>query len=152
MDDQPEARLRSSDERRRCALERLWDRRQEIEELIAARVYSVAEQDGADHEYRVGMPKTISALVAYTLAAMEFPAGERPEPVPTEALAQVRRAARRGISIDVVLCRYIAANNVLGEFVAQEIRNNHISPQNPGATAGAADVQADARVQLWTTT
>lgn len=128
MDDRPKSGPRSSDEQKRRALEHLRTRQRVIEEMIEARIYSVAKHDGADHEYRTGMRKTISALVAYTLAAMESPAGERPEPIPTEAVEQVRRAARRGISIDVVLCRYLAADNVLGEFVAQEIHNNHISP------------------------
>jgi hypothetical protein len=53
-------------------------------------------------------------VIEYSLRHL---AGLSDRSVPVEAVAQVRRAAQRGISIETVLMRYIAAHGQLREFI-----------------------------------
>jgi hypothetical protein len=57
--------------------------------------------------------------VDYALTGLEAGDGALP-PVPTTALAQARRAARSGISLDTVLRRYHAGDRLLSELIVGE--------------------------------
>lgn len=101
-------------------VQRLEDRREEIEEAILVRVRSVEDPaDSADPEYGLGLKAAVSAAVSFGLAAIDrSPALDGP--VPDELVSQARRAARSGVGLDTVLRRYIAGHCLLADFVGQE--------------------------------
>jgi hypothetical protein len=101
-------------------VQRLEDRREEIEEAILARVRSVEDPaDLADPEYRLGLKAAVSAAVSYGLSAIDGPAA-LDAPVPDELGSQARRAARNGVGLDTVLRRCIAGHCLLADFIGQE--------------------------------
>lgn len=59
------------------------------------------------------------AAVDYVLGGIER-CGESLAPVPAEAIAQARRAARMGVGLETVLRRYVAGYAVLEDFVIRE--------------------------------
>lgn len=118
----------SSDELREGLLGRLGHRRAEIEQAIRVRVYSIAE--ATDPAYRDGLRTAIVASVDYAIAALGQ-SEDRPEPIPVELLAQARRAARNGVSLDVVLRRYLVGHSTLDDFIVEEaeavgLRGKHL--------------------------
>jgi hypothetical protein len=101
-------------------LERLRARRPEIEQAILTRVHSVADPaDVADPAYIEGLRAAVHAALTYAIAALENDGGH-PAPLPTELLAQARRAARDGVPLDTVLRRYLAGHTLLDDFIVQE--------------------------------
>ncbi len=97
-------------------------RRQEIAEAIFARVREVGSDTAtgmADAEYLEGLRGAVAAAVDYALAGMEL-ADETSMPIPGDVIAQARRAARGGVSLDAVLRRYIVGHALLSEYVMQE--------------------------------
>jgi len=99
---------------------RLWARRQEIEQTILTRVYTVTNPtDAEDREYLDGLNAAVTAGVGYGLMEIEA-GGANPSPIPDELFAQARNAARNGVSLDTVLRRYFAGYTLLGDFVMQE--------------------------------
>jgi len=100
---------------------RLKARSAEIEETIFERVQSLAElvEAGDDPEYRAGLRATVAEGFDYALLGIEH--GEAWDgPMPPAAVAQARRAAREGISLDTVLRRYAAGDRLVGEFIMEE--------------------------------
>ena len=84
-----------------------------------ARVYAVHDPtETGDPGYVAGLREAVRAGVEYGLRGLEV--GEEPPPEPTVLLAQARRAARTGISLDTVLRRYCAGHALLGELLASE--------------------------------
>jgi PucR C-terminal helix-turn-helix domain/GGDEF-like domain len=99
----------------------LRQRQGEIEEAILARVRSIAPDTatGHDAEYVEGLRAAVAAAIDYILTGLERgpPASAS---APPEALAQVHRAARRGVGLDAVLRRYIAGHALLWDYVMEE--------------------------------
>jgi hypothetical protein len=68
----------------------------------------------SDADYEDGLRTATAALIEYSLRHL---AGFSDDPIPVQAFAQVRRAVQRGVSIEVVMMRYIAAHGQFSEFV-----------------------------------
>jgi hypothetical protein len=100
---------------------RLRARRTEIEEAIFAGVRAAVRDPGSepDSEYVEGMRAAVAAAVRFGLAGLEQGADCRAV-VPPEAIAQARRAARSGVSLEAVLRRYIVGHALLWDYVMQE--------------------------------
>ncbi|HEX6667547.1 MAG TPA: helix-turn-helix domain-containing protein [Solirubrobacterales bacterium] len=99
---------------------RLRARLPEIEKAILVRVRSLTEPDeDEDPAYLVGMRGAVSAAVAYGIEGIEKGL-ERPAEAPPATVSQARRAAREGISLEIVLRRYTAGCKVLEDFVLAE--------------------------------
>ena len=99
---------------------RLRERIPELEAAIATRIYAVSDPRAvSDSSYLHSVQQATAAAVEYRIAVLEL--GERRAPgVPPVLLAEARLAARAGIPLDTMLRRYIAANALFGDFVAEE--------------------------------
>lgn len=100
----------------------LRQRRLEIEQAISARIHVAVPHPASrdDPDYEAGLQDAITAIVGYSLDAME----QGPEwsgTIPQAAVAQARRAVRAGVSLSMVQRRYFAGHREFGEFVTQEI-------------------------------
>lgn len=112
-------------------ISRLRAREREIEDEIFARVSSMfMSAQGEDADYETGLRSAVAAALNHTLTEMEAPA-ELPGPVPSAAIAQAHRAARRNISVDTMLLRYIAGHRVLGAFVMDEAHRSGLTANEP---------------------
>ncbi len=117
----------------RAALaERLQARRSELEEAVIARFRDVGFDPaaGEDFEYIAGARAAVAEAVDYGLVAIEqgeewFVSG--PPPIPPAAVAQARRAAAHGVSLERVLLRYNAGHTLLEDFVMQEAEHSDFS-------------------------
>jgi hypothetical protein len=100
---------------------RLRARREEIEQAIFARVREVAPDSaqGPDTEYVEGLRAAVAAAVEFGLAGIAD-GGASSSEIPREAVAQARRAARGGVSLEAVLRRYIVGHTLLWDYVMQE--------------------------------
>lgn len=96
--------------------------RHAIEQAIHARVRRAVphrtEEDNPDYE--AGLQKAIMAIVDYSLEAIEK-GPEWAEPIPPDAAAQARRAARVGVDLGTIHRRYFVGHREFGEFVTQEL-------------------------------
>lgn len=102
--------------------ERLAARREEIEQTILVRVYSVSDStEAGDPEYALGLKAAVRAAVSYGLSAIEPPPGRDP-PIPPELPSQARRAARSGVGLDTVLRRYFAGYTLVGDLIIEEAK------------------------------
>jgi hypothetical protein len=72
-----------------------------------------------DPSYQAGMRAAVDGVLSYSLDVIEHGPGWS-GPIPFEAAAQARRAARAGVGLGTVLRRYVAGHGRLGEFVAEE--------------------------------
>lgn len=100
---------------------KLRERRAEILQTAAARVYSIADPEEVDDpEYRVGIKAAVAEALDYAIAAVEL-GEDRLPPIPTALLSQARLAARNGVSLDTVFRRYLAGYTLFGDFVLQEV-------------------------------
>lgn len=117
--------LKSSAQRSQGALRaelagRLRARRPEIERVIVARIRRLTDPlAAADPGYAASLQGAIAAAVGYGIECLEK-GGEEPVPIPSETARQARRAARAGVSLDIVLRSYAAGNKALEEFVVAE--------------------------------
>jgi PucR C-terminal helix-turn-helix domain/GGDEF-like domain len=110
---------------------RLRAREREIVDAIFARVSGMfTPVPGEDVDYETGLRATVAAAVNFSLTEMEDPA-ELPAPVPSTAIAQAHRAARRNISVDTMLLRYIGGHRVLGAFVMDEANRSGLASNGP---------------------
>jgi hypothetical protein len=116
-----DGRVGAFERARAGVVKRLHARRPEIDEAIFARVSNVAPDPVgfADPEYLEGLRAAVAAAVDYVLTGIEQ-VGEASPRIPSAAVAQARRAARAGVSMDVLLRRYVAGHALLGDFVMQE--------------------------------
>lgn len=109
---------------------RVRARRAELEEAIFARVrdgaYGAAGSD--DAEYIAGLRTAVGAAVEHGLAGIE-PDREGVQSMPPDALAQARRAARAGVSLDTVLRRYVLGSTMLGDVLMQEADHEDFAGQ-----------------------
>jgi hypothetical protein len=112
-------------------ISRLRAREREIEDAIFARVSGMfMSAQGEDADYETGLRSAVSAVLHHTLTEMEAPA-EMPGPIPSAAIAQAHRAARRNISVDTILLRYIAGHRVLGAFVMDDAHRSGLVANEP---------------------
>jgi len=102
--------------------ERLRARRAEIVETVLARFRDIGfdPAEGENAEYVDGSRAAVTEVVEYGLGAIER-GEEWFGSIPPAAVAQARRAARNGVSVDKVLLRNNAGHAVLEDFVVQEI-------------------------------
>jgi hypothetical protein len=100
---------------------RLRARQGEIEDAIFAAVReAVPESTGApDSEYVEGLRVAVGAAVEFGLKGIA-PGEGTPSRIPREAVAQARRAARSGVSLEAVLRRYIVGHALLWDYVMEE--------------------------------
>jgi PucR C-terminal helix-turn-helix domain/GGDEF-like domain len=105
----------------RAVVDRLRARHAEIARAIYDRIgEAVPHSVGArDLTYQEGVLAAVNAVLSYSLDVIEQGPGWS-GPIPPEAAAQARRAARAGVSAAAVLRRYVAGHGRLGEFVAEE--------------------------------
>jgi hypothetical protein len=96
-------------------------RRPELEDAIFARIRDVDSGLAGDEdpEYVLGLRTAVAAAVDHALSGIEL-GEDGTRSVPPEAIAQARRAARVGVSVDTVLRRYVLGSTVLGDFLMQE--------------------------------
>ena len=124
---------------------RLRAREREIEDAIYARVSGMfTSASGEDADYETGLRATVAAAVNLSLTEMEDPA-QLPAPIPSVAIAQAHRAARRNISVDTMLLRYIGGHRMLGAFVMDEAHRSGLSSNGPSSTSSAHDAGGCAR-------
>jgi hypothetical protein len=99
--------------------ERLWERREEIEEAVIARIEAIpgAGRD-ADPTYLDGLYSAVRVAIDYGLSALG--STERLPPVSVALLAQARLAARSGVSLDTVLRRYFAGYAILSDHILEQ--------------------------------
>jgi len=98
---------------------RLAARRDEIEKAILTRLFAIAEPTDTDPAYLDGLRGSVSVSIDYALEAIERGGENMPEP-PPPLRAQARMAAREGISLDIVLRRYLAGYTLLTDYLAAE--------------------------------
>ena len=110
--------------------ERLRARRSEIEEAILARFHDAGfdPAGGEDSEYVAGIRVGLAEAVDYSLMGIEQ-GEEWLASIPPAAVAQARRAARNGVSLERVLLRYNAGHTLLEDFVMQEAEHSDFSGQ-----------------------
>jgi PucR-like helix-turn-helix protein len=85
----------------------------------------------ANPAYQQGMRMAIAALVNYVLDGIAA-GGHWTQPIPRPAVEQARRAARAGVSLGLILRRYVAAHARLSEFIAEQAAQRGVS--NDGFT------------------
>jgi len=122
----------SLDSVRGALAERLQARRAELEEAVIARFRDVGFDPaaGEDFEYIAGARAAVAEAVDYGLMAIEQGEewfGSGPPPIPPAAVAQARRAAAHGVSLERVLLRYNAGHTLLEDFVMQEAEHSDFS-------------------------
>jgi PucR C-terminal helix-turn-helix domain/GGDEF-like domain len=98
----------------------LWQRREEIEQAVIARVRAIGETgDIADPDYLDGLKRAISTAVRHSIDAsrgVEDSSG----PIPGAILAQARLAAQRQVRLETLLRRYLAGHAIVGDFTVEE--------------------------------
>jgi hypothetical protein len=101
---------------------RLRLRRSEIAEAVFARFRDIGfdPADGEDAAYVAGSRAAITEALDYGLGAIER-GEEWFGSIPAATVAQARRAARNGVTLDKVLLRNNAGHTVLEDFVVQEV-------------------------------
>lgn len=102
-------------------IERLRLRREEIAQVV----YDTIEQEipgPLGDEYQAGLLAAIIALLDYSLEAIERGPDWRPCSHPPEVTAQVRRAARNGVGLGLVMRRSVVGHSVFTAFVEEEIK------------------------------
>jgi PucR C-terminal helix-turn-helix domain len=99
---------------------RLRARRPQLEEATITRIFAISDPVSApDPAYAAGLRVALSAGLDYGLGAITDPRVES-EPVPVELLAQARRAARTGVSLEAVVRRYAAGQTLIADAVLDE--------------------------------
>jgi hypothetical protein len=144
--DQLGSRVSGKEKTRAGLVARLRARRSEIEEAIFARLRSAVPDPigDKDPDYVAGLRMAVAAIVDYVLIDMEQADGLS-RPTPSAAVAQVRRSARCGVSLDTVLRRYTLGHMVFEGFVIEEAEHGDLSAQGPalrsvlGAEASSID-------------
>jgi PucR C-terminal helix-turn-helix domain/GGDEF-like domain len=99
---------------------RLRERSGEIEQTILERIHAdEGPTEAPDPEYGEGLRAAVPAAIGYCLEGIERSEASPPQ-IPTALLSQARVAARNGVALDTVLCRYFAGYTLLGDFLLQE--------------------------------
>jgi AcrR family transcriptional regulator len=114
---------------RQLVVDRLRMRETELAEAVFAHVRSQFPDPvgDSDPEYVAGLRATVKAGIDYMLTGIELALPVSRTQAPSAALEQARRAARAGVSIDIVLSRYVAGHTLLGRYVMQELAHREIA-------------------------
>jgi hypothetical protein len=109
---------------------RVRARRAELEQAVFIRIRDGAYSPAGDGdvEYIAGLRSAVAAAIEHALAGVER-GEDSVESAPPEALAQARRAARAGVSLDTVLRRYVLGSTLLGDFLMQEADSDDFADQ-----------------------
>jgi PucR C-terminal helix-turn-helix domain/GGDEF-like domain len=100
--------------------DRLRARQREIEQETMTCIRGLSSlPEPRDHEYVDGLMDAVRAGIDHAISGVEE-VGHRRIPVPDELLSQARRAARLDIPFDMVLRRYVASQNLFGDYIIQE--------------------------------
>ena len=91
---------------------RLRSRRSEIEHALIGRMRSSDLGTAADAEDYFGLRRCVSAFLDYILTGIESGA-ERSATIPSELVAQARRAARNDVALEMLLLRCASASRLL---------------------------------------
>jgi DNA-binding PucR family transcriptional regulator len=99
---------------------RLRARLPELTASLVDRASAIADpRDAADEIYRERLPDALEALLEYGVAMVEL--GEARDPgIPPAVLAEVRLAARSGVSLETIVRRCMAASSLLGDALVVE--------------------------------
>jgi hypothetical protein len=127
-------RGRTFEQARADVLERVLVRRTELEEAIFARFRDGMRDSpgGEDAEYLIGLRAAVAAAVGYGLRGLAE-GEEWSGPIPAEVVAQARRAARLGVSLDTVLRRYVVGHTLLEDCFMEEADQSGVSGQRGAA-------------------
>jgi len=122
LSDDPRGDLASLESLRAGLAGRLRARRAEIADAVFARFRDIGFDPaaGENAEYVAGSRAAIAESVEYGLGAIER-GEEWFGSIPPAIVAQARRAARNGVSLEQVLLRNNAGHTVLEDFVMQEV-------------------------------
>lgn len=114
------SRRRSLDQVRDEFVARLRLRKSEAEEVLA-HMRAAAPDDllDGDVEYEAGLRELMAACIDCGLESIER-GGASPRPLPPAAVAQVRRAASGGMSLDTALRRCTTAHTMIWSVVLEE--------------------------------
>jgi hypothetical protein len=92
-------------------------RRAEIEEAILTRVFAIPDPSASlDPDYAEGLRAAVTVALDYGLSAISADAKPLPAP-PPRLLSQARLSARSGVSLDIVLRRYVSGHALLVDFL-----------------------------------
>jgi hypothetical protein len=116
--------MRSATARVRAELlKRLQGDRLEIERAILTRAHAVADPtEVSDPRYADGLRASICAAIDYGLSGIAEGETYSSE-IPPVLLAQARIAARNGVSLDVVLRRYLAGYTLLSDHLMSTVHD-----------------------------
>jgi hypothetical protein len=95
---------------------------------------------GEDAEYDAGLYAAVSEAIDYALNALEQGGGWS-EPAPPAVVAQARRAANIGVSLDTVLRRYQVGHAKLVDFILEAVEHEN-SSMKPAAVRAIIGLQA----------
>lgn len=121
--------------------ERLRARRGEIEAATLARAQAISDPAAVeDPGYALGLRKAVATGLDHAISALES-SDAATEEVPDHLLGQARAAARHGVSLDTVLCRYSAGHTLLGDHVIEAAQEAALSSEElKSALRAQADV------------
>src|SRR5580693_556572 len=96
----------------------------EVPDVIFAHVRTMSEppDEGEHAEYIAGLRATVIEALDFIFMAIEQE-DVASTSIPSAAVAQARRAARFGVSLDTVLRRYAAGERYLVEFIMEEAKD-----------------------------
>lgn len=110
---------RVTDERSLLA-DRVRSRAPEIRQAILDRLYGMEEEAPTrDAEYLRGLREAVTCGVDYGIALLKEGL-ERDPQVPIALVVQARLAARQGISLEIVIGRYLAGKKLLAHSILEE--------------------------------
>lgn len=146
------ARARSLEQVRAEFVQRLRERRSEAEGVLAQmRVAAPDDLLDGDVQHEAGLRQLIASCIDCGLESIEA-GGSAPRPLPPAVIAQVRRAASGGMTLDTALRRCTAAHTliwsvVLEEFARQEA-GDHGRVLLLEASAAMGSVLAQVQVEI----
>jgi PucR C-terminal helix-turn-helix domain/GGDEF-like domain len=121
MDDETRDSAFSFKAERRLIVEGLRARMEELDRAIYVRICDAVPDPvvGNKHEYQAGVRAAVTAIVGYSLDAIEAGPGWSAI-IPDAATKQAQLAVRSGVGLGVVLRRYFAALGQFSQMVEEE--------------------------------
>jgi hypothetical protein len=118
--------------------ERLLARQPEIEEELLSAIPEGLRDPlgGQDAEYAASQRLAVAAALDCALKALAHGPGRRVS-APAPVVEQAQRSARHAVSLDTVICLYVAGRELLGDIVAAEAENHSAEGAHAQAMLGA---------------